>query len=116
VKRWNDIPYHYIVSPDGTVYEGRSTSLPGDTNTEYDPRGHVLVMLLGNFEVQTPTSRQWGSTVTLLAELLRSNGLDADAIGTHRQYSNQTVCPGENLSSRFEQLRTQVAQRLVRPG
>lgn len=116
VKRWSDIPYHYIVSPDGTVYQGRSTSVPGDTNTEYDPSGHVLVMLLGNFEVQTPTPEQWDSTVDLLAELLRSNGLNGTSIGTHRQYSSETVCPGENLSNRFEELRMQVAQRLRRPA
>src|SRR5687768_5716010 len=36
-KGWADVPYHYIIGPDGTVYSGRSPSTAGDTNTEYNP-------------------------------------------------------------------------------
>ncbi len=112
VKRWSDIPYHYVVAPDGTVYAARDDAVAGDTNTEYDPQGHILVMLLGNFEVQTPTSAQWGGTVKLLAQLARRHGLDPAALATHRDYSAQTVCPGENLYRKFGDLRLQVAQQL----
>jgi hypothetical protein len=114
-RGWSDIPYHYIVAPDGTVYRARPESRPGDTNTEYDPRGHVLVMLLGNFEVQSPTARQWESSVALLAHLLSVHGLSAAALGTHRDYSGQTVCPGANLSRRFDELRALVAARVRQP-
>ncbi len=108
-RGWPDLPYHHIVAPDGTVYAGRSSALPGDTNTEYDPRGHLQVMLLGNFELQSPSPEQWRSTVQLLAQLLAEHRLAPEAIGAHRHHSAQTVCPGANLFVRFDELRAAVA-------
>src|SRR3954468_18501745 len=99
-KGWIDVPYHYIIAPDGTIYAGLSPSIAGDTNTEYDTRGHLQVMLLGNFEEQVPTPQQWDSAVIVLAHLLKAHGLDPASIGAHRHRSNQTVCPGANLMSR----------------
>lgn len=104
-KGWVDVPYHYIIGPDGTIYAGRSTSIAGDTNTEYDTLGHLQVMLLGNFEEQTPTPQQWDSAVKLIAYLLKAHDLNPASIGAHLHRSTQTVCPGANLMSRFEELR-----------
>ncbi|MEI6026959.1 MAG: peptidoglycan recognition family protein [Betaproteobacteria bacterium] len=104
-KGWVDVPYHYIIGPDGTIYAGRSPAIAGDTNTEYDTQGHLQVMLLGNFEEQTVTPRQWDSTVQLLAHLLKAHGLGATRIGAHRHHATQTVCPGAGLMARFEELR-----------
>jgi N-acetylmuramoyl-L-alanine amidase len=111
-RGWADIPYHYIVAPDGQVYAARPVTMPGDTNTDYDPRGHLLVMLLGNFEEQEPTAEQWHSSVRLIAQLLREQGLDQSAMGTHRHFASNTVCPGAHLVKRFEQLRESVAAAL----
>ena len=96
-KHWADIPYHYVIDPEGKVYAARPENIAGDTNTEYDPRGHVLVMVLGNFEEVEPNAAQLQATVELMAELARKHGLDARAIASHRDYSTQTVCPGKNL-------------------
>jgi len=111
-KGWVDVPYHYVIGPDGTIYAGRSPTIAGDTNTEYDTQGHLQVMLLGNFEEQTVTTRQWDSTVQLLAHLLKAHGLGATRIGAHRHHSTQTVCPGADLMVRFEELQ-QAAARAV---
>jgi len=48
-KKWIDIPYHYIIDLKGKVYEGRKIDYAGDTNTEYDPTGHALIEVVGNF-------------------------------------------------------------------
>src|SRR5690606_24280021 len=47
-RNWVDIPYHFLIAPDGTIYEGRNVYTIGETNTEYDPTGHLLISLLGN--------------------------------------------------------------------
>ena len=104
-KGWVDVPYHYIIGPDGTIYSGRSPSIAGDTNTEYDPHGHLQVMLMGNFEEQVPTTRQLESAARLLGYLLRVHHLPPESIGAHRHHSKQTECPGANLMARFEELR-----------
>lgn len=113
-KRWPDIPYHYVVAPDGRIYAARPDVVAGDTNTEYRPDGHALVMLLGNFEEVEPSAAALHSTVELMAWLAQQNGLSADAIGAHRDYSGQTVCPGANLYRYVESgfLRRAVAARL----
>ena len=113
-RHWADIPYHYVVSPDGRIYAARPLALAGDTNTEYDPQGHALVMLLGNFENVEPTAQQLNATVELMAWLAREHGLAPDSIASHRDFSAQTVCPGRNLYRYIENgwLVTAVDRRL----
>lgn len=114
-RGWADLPYHFVVAPDGRVYEGRPVAMAGDTQTEYDPAGHLGVMLLGNFELQQPTPAQWNATVALLAQLTRTHGLDDRALGMHRQFSARTVCPGAHLAERFDALRRAVSARAQAP-
>lgn len=113
-KHWADIPYHYVIAPDGRIYAARPLAQAGDTNTEYDPRGHALVMLLGNFEEQQPTPAQLGAAVELSAWLAREHGLGPEAIASHKDFSAQTVCPGRNLYAYLQSgwFRAEVAKRL----
>ena len=113
-KRWADIPYHYVIAPDGRIYAARPLQQAGDTNTEYDPRGHALVMLVGNFEEQQPTPAQLSAAVELTAWLAREHRLGLDAIASHKDYSTQTVCPGRNLYAYLESgwFKQEVGKRL----
>ena len=108
-RAWIDVPYHFIIAPDGAVYTGRSLSWAGDSNTDYDTLGEVQLMLLGNFEEQQPTAEQLRSTVGMLALLMAEHGLTADSIRAHRHHTGQTVCPGANLMARFEALREEAS-------
>jgi hypothetical protein len=108
-RTWVDVPYHYIVAPDGRVYAGRDPQWAGDSNTDYDTMGQLQVMLLGNFEEQQPSPAQLQSTAKLLGELLGLHGLAPEGIRAHRHHTAQTVCPGEHLMSVFEELRAQAA-------
>ncbi|CAN5239797.1 hypothetical protein BH11PSE10_BH11PSE10_01480 [soil metagenome] len=114
-KRWADIPYHYVIAPDGQIYAARDPAMPGDTNTEYKPEGHALVMVMGNFEEAQPSAAALRATVELMAWLAQSNGLTADTIASHKDYSTQTVCPGKNLYAYLENgwLRRAVAARMA---
>ena len=113
-KRWADIPYHYVIAQDGHIYAARPLDQAGDTNTEYDPRGHALVMLVGNFEEQQPTPAQLASAVELTAWLAQTNGLGLDAIASHKDFSQQTVCPGRNFYAYLESgwFKAEVSKRL----
>lgn len=48
-RPWPDLPYHFIIDLKGEIWEGRPLQFKGDTNTKYDPAGHALIVLLGNY-------------------------------------------------------------------
>lgn len=101
-KNWIDIPYHFSIDLEGNIYENRPLKYPGDTNTEYDPTGHALIQVLGNYEVQKVNDKQLDAIAHLSAWLAQEYDVSTDAIATHKDYSDQTVCPGEDLYKYFE--------------
>jgi len=101
---WPDVPYHFYIDCRGGVAEGRDVNCVGDTNTEYDPSGHVLVVLEGNFEEEKVTPEQWTALLQLVSELAsRYHVAPADVRG-HLDYA-KTQCPGKALEKRLGELR-----------
>jgi hypothetical protein len=113
-KHWLDIPYHYIIDLDGRIYEGRKLEYAGDTNTEYDPKGHALIEVVGNFEEVEPNQKQLDAVVDLMALLAAKYQVPVERIAGHKDHSAQTVCPGANLYRYLQDgyFREQVALRL----
>ena len=94
---WGDLAYHYIVGQDGTIYEARPASFRGDTATSYDPTGHLLFVLEGNFQVEEPSAAQVEALGEALAWAAAEYGVDPATIAGHRDHSNDTLCPGDHL-------------------
>ena len=111
-----DLPYHYMIDLDGRIYEGRDIRFAGDTNTRYDPSGHALIEVVGNFEDVEPNAPQLAAVVNLMAELAARYRVPVDAIRGHRDYTPDTVCPGKNLYQYLENgyFHAQVRARLAR--
>ena len=101
-RNWTDIPYHFLIAPNGTIYEGRDVNTVGETATEYDPAGHLLINCLGNLEQQELPDAQLKSLIDLLAYSCKKYNLPYSSIATHRDHSNQTICPGKNLYQHFQ--------------
>ena len=101
-RNWADIPYHFLIAPDGTIYEGRDVNTVGETNTEYDPSGHLLITCLGNLEVQEVPAGQLESLIKLIAYASKKYNIDVQTLSTHRDHSKQTTCPGKNLYAYFQ--------------
>ncbi|MDB5745514.1 MAG: N-acetylmuramoyl-L-alanine amidase [Massilia sp.] len=117
-KGWLDIPYHYIIDLEGRTWAGRDIAYAGDTNTEYDPSGHALIEVVGNFEEVEPNQAQLDAVVDVMAMLAKKYKVPVERIASHRDHSDKTVCPGANLyryvqSGYFKQ---KVAARLALPG
>jgi uncharacterized protein YbbC (DUF1343 family) len=96
-KKWIDIPYHYMIDLEGNIYEARPINFSGDTNTDYDVRGHALICVVGNYEIQTVKPIQLKSLAKLVAFLKQKYRVDLKDIKGHKDYTNQTVCPGKDL-------------------
>lgn len=116
-KHWVDVPYHYVIDLDGIVYEGRNIDYAGDTNTEYDPTGHALVEVVGNFEDVEPNPAQLEAVVATLSMLAERYGVPVENIAGHKDFSTETVCPGKNLYRYLENgyFRERVRMRLKSP-
>ena len=101
-RKWTDIPYHLLIAPDGTVYQGRNPLTVGETNTEYDPTGHLLICFLGNYSQQKLDEKLLKVLIRLLADSCIKYGISPKDISTHRDHSKQTTCPGEDIYSYFK--------------
>lgn len=95
-RNWWDVPYHYLVDLDGTVYEGRNPQYAGDTNTRYDTRGHLLVTVMGNYDQQEPTDKQVEAISELMAWSADKYDLTEEDISGHYDLAD-TGCPGTHL-------------------
>lgn len=91
---WPDLAYHLIIGTDGTVYEGRPMAAVGDTATEYDPTGHLLIVVEGDFDEDDPTMAQLESLARLVA--WASMYFDTPTLTGHRDHA-ATTCPGDRL-------------------
>lgn len=116
-RNWWDVPYHFLIGLDGTIYEGRDYRYMGETNTRYDPTGHLLISVIGNYALQEPTPAQVEAIAALMAWGVSEFGVPTDRIGGHYDYA-ETTCPGPNLVRRLEDgtLRRMVEARLGRPA
>lgn len=107
-RGWGDIGYHYIIAPDGTVFQGRAGG-------DYVVGGHVYcnnigtigIALMGNFNETDPTQAQINALSNLLPRLAKKyeldltatswyHGKDSPNLVGHRDLG-ATACPGENL-------------------
>jgi hypothetical protein len=98
---WPDIAYHFMIDRNGNVYEGRSPIGRGDTFTEYDPSGHFLVMIDGDFNSQIPSAVQVESLARMVAWGIEEYGIDPTRVAGHRDHAS-TSCPGEHLYELLE--------------
>lgn len=97
-KHWPDVPYHFLIAPDGRIFEGRPIAYEPDSNTNYPLSGNIGVELMGNFEIQRPSAQQLQSVVALVAWLSQEYKIPPDHLRGHKDAAvNQTSCPGKDF-------------------
>jgi hypothetical protein len=105
--QWADVPYHLYVAVDGAVAEGREWRYVGDSNTPYDPTGHLLIVLEGSFDADTLTSAQRRALDALVVAAARRWRIPPERVAGHRDFA-RTRCPGRNLYAELPRLRSLV--------
>jgi len=95
---WPDLPYHFLIAPDGRIFEGRPIEYEPESNTKYPLNGNIGVEMMGDFNVQRPTPAQLDSCVKIIAWLSTQYNIDMEHIRTHRDAApGQTDCPGKDF-------------------
>lgn len=114
---WPDIAYHFLIDRHGNTYKGRPSWARGDTSTDYDPTGHLLVMCEGNFSRQPLGPLQVRGLVLVLAWACNEFDVDPATIRGHRDFAS-TACPGADLHRLIEsgRLEHRVRKRLRKGG
>ncbi len=113
IRGWNDIGYHYLIGPDGSIHQGRPEGIRGaHARPNRDKFG---ICVLGNFNrsqeaVSAPARK---SLVALLAYLMGKYGMSPWSIYGHRDF-NPTDCPGDLFYEQLQQVRQEVGELLDR--
>ena len=97
-KHWPDLAYHFLIAPDGRIFEARDIRYEPESNTKYDLQGHIGVEMMGNFETQRPSEAQLKSCVALVSWLCQDLKIDPSQIAGHKDRAKgQTSCPGKDF-------------------
>ena len=95
---WPDLPYHYLIAPDGRIFEGRPVEYEPESNTNYPLNGNIGVEMMGDFNAQRPSLAQLRSVTRLTAWLASEHGIALDHVRTHQDAApDQTDCPGKDF-------------------
>lgn len=113
-RGWPDIAYHVGVDRAGVVYRLRDWDTAGDTGTDYDPTGHFLLLLDGNFDAHDPSEAQLTAAARVLAWASGHFAVGLDTVSGHRDHAS-TACPGDALYARLDDLRAR-AEALTADG
>lgn len=84
-KRWPDICYHFMIGPDGSVWETRAGSLAGPVVADATGGNQgfaQLVCLIGDFTAQPPTTAAQESLARTLLFLADRYSIDTDPRAT----------------------------------
>jgi hypothetical protein len=127
-KVFSDIGYHFLISGDGSVVQGRPTNTLG-AHALGANSGNIGIALMGNFNKYEPSAAQLDSLRRLSSFLAVKYGIDAKIDGAYAGHSHHsdTDCPGKNLKKhlrwladdtggRFHRARLQLSARKVLIG
>lgn len=94
-RKYTDIGYHYLITSNGTIYEGRPINRRG-AHLANQNSGAIGIALFGNFDKTDPTNAQLRSLNMLTGWLKRQ--FDIRQIGGHSDFPGaKTCCPGHYL-------------------
>lgn len=101
---WADIGYHYIIDPQGNVWEGRPLRYQG-AHVKVANESNLGILVLGNFMEQRPTLSATTALDRFVASHMRQYGVPLARVHTHQELS-PTACPGVNLQRYMEETRS----------
>lgn len=91
---WGDVGYHYLIDPEGRIYEGRRLAWRG-AHVGGQNDHNLGVSLMGNYDVQRPSRAALASLGRLIDDLRATNGIPRNQVTYHREWPTaNTECPG----------------------
>lgn len=94
-RGWADIGYHYVIDPQGRVWEGRAIRYQG-AHVKDQNENNLGILVLGNFDRQQPTSAQIQALDRFVVAQMQRYRINLRDVRTHQERA-PTECPGRNL-------------------
>jgi LysM repeat protein len=95
-KHWACIGYHFIIAPDGRVFEGRPMQYQGAHAVGDNNIGNIGICLIGDFDRQRVPEVQEQVMIEVLDRLRSTYGIERAQVFGHEEFKN-THCPGKYL-------------------
>lgn len=92
---WADIGYHYIIDPQGDVWEGRPVKFQG-AHVKENNEHNLGIMCMGDFDQERPSSAMLATLDGFVADRMRALRVPINRVYTHQEL-RVTACPGRNL-------------------
>ena len=104
-RGWADIGYHLVIDRGGILWQGRSIRWQG-AHVQNHNEGNIGVVVMGNFERQTPTPAQLRTLRKVMIDLMRTYEIRRERVFTHCEWPTaHTSCPGRNMQPLLTQMR-----------
>lgn len=121
---WCDVGYHFLISLDGQIWEGRELDYLG-AHVGGHNTGNVGVSFIGCFHSSgcmdwtpfTPPEAMIDSAATIVGRITEifDINIDSTTVKGHRDHEGATTaCPGDNLHARLDDIRSRAGS--VEPG
>ncbi len=95
-KHWACIGYHFIIAPDGRVFEGRPMQYQGAHAVGDNNIGNIGICLIGDFDKSRVPEVQKRVLLEVLDRLRSNYGIERAQVFGHEEFKN-THCPGMYL-------------------
>jgi len=97
-RRFDDIGYHFLIGPDGALYEGRPLSTVG-AHAEGKNSGSVGICIIGDYRKAHDTLSMISISVLadLVEWLISAYRIHPKDLFGHRDFKPTTECPGDQI-------------------
>ncbi len=108
-RGWIDIGYHFLIDPQGNIFEGRPILAVGAHVANYNP-DNIGISVMGNYHPPVNnkiTEKTISSIITLARYLKEQYEIQKTSFCAHRDLAN-TDCPGDNIYAKMDYLKSKI--------
>ena len=96
-RGFGDIGYHFLIDPQGRVWQGRTTDWQGAHSDGDNNIANLGICLLGNYDLERPSPKAVRSLERLVGALGQRHRIPRSRVYGHDHWK-ATDCPGTHLS------------------
>lgn len=110
-NKWSDIGYHFLIGPEGVIYQGRPETVIGAHSTPNT--NYIGICIIGDYDPgQDPlTPASYAALLDLMTWLTAEYGISTQEFYGHRDFSTKS-CPGDSVHHRLDEIKNEVKRRL----